>query len=95
MDLDADIDVILGAFDPVPVVHASGTGVGIRDVVDRDMLQSVTAALGEVDTVTVRTSAFPGMASGDPITVEGVSYKITSRHRIDDGRLTLLILGKP
>jgi len=95
MDLDADIDAIVSAFDPVPVVHGGTTGVGIVDVVDRDMLQGVSAALGEVHGLTVRTSAFPGLKVGDPISVDGTAYKVIDRKRIDDGRITICVLGNP
>lgn len=95
MDLDADIDAMLGAIDPVTVVFSGHTGVGACDIVDRDMLEGVSAAIGEIRNLQVRTSAFPGLAVGVLVTVDGTPYRVIDRKRVDDGRVTLLALGAP
>lgn len=95
MSLDSDIDTIMDAFDAVTVIHNGVTGKGIEDIVDREMLGGVTAARGLVRFVQVRTSLFPTLAIGDPITVDGVASKVVDRERIDDGRITVLQLGTP
>jgi hypothetical protein len=93
IDLDADIDSMLGGIDPVTVVFGAHTGVGTCDIVDKDMLETVTSAIGEIRNVLVRTTAFPGIAVGVLVTVDGTPFRVIDRKRLDDGRITLLALG--
>lgn len=95
MSLDADIDAIMGFFDPIPVTFEGAPGEALEDVTDRSMLEGVTAARGEVRFVQIRTSLFPALEIGKLITVGGIEYRIVDRERIDDGRVTVLQLGTP
>lgn len=92
MDLEADIDIML-ADSGVDMVFGEYSGKCLEDVSDQDMLLNVTAALGEVRIVTIRTAAFPGLGVGDAVSVDGNSYRIIDRKRVADGRLTLCALG--
>jgi hypothetical protein len=92
VSLDTDIDVMLADFG-VPMVHGSNTGLALEDIADQDMAAGITAALGEVRILTVRTAAFPGIAVGSAVTVSGEAYIVRDRKRVGDGRLTLLALG--
>lgn len=92
MDLDADIDIML-ADSGLDMTFGAFSGKCLEDVSDEEMLPGVSAALGEVRIITIRTSAFPGLEVGSLVTVDGTSYKLIDRKRVADGRLTLCALG--
>lgn len=92
MDLDADIDTMLADFGEL-MSFGVFTGKCLVDIADQDMVPTFTAALGEVRIVTVRTSAFPGIAVGSTVSIGGISYQVKDRKRIADGRLTMIALG--
>lgn len=94
MNLESDIDVMLADFG-VAMVFGGVSGKCLVDLADQDMVPTITAALGEVRVATIRTAAFPGLAVGSSVTVDGTAYKVLDRKRVADGRLSIIALGTP
>jgi hypothetical protein len=92
MDMDADIEVMLGDFG-VPMTFGAYTGKCLVDLADQEMVPTITGALVEVRIGTIRTAAFPGLAVGSTVVVDGTTYTVRDRKRVGDGRLTIIALG--
>jgi hypothetical protein len=95
---DSDIPTLIDGVGGVVVVIDSVTGVGIPEYPEqpfespqRELEDTVTIL--PVTKVLVQTTAFPNIAIDDPIVVDGVSYRIRNRMRIEDGALTAIYLG--
>lgn len=72
----------------VPVVFGAVQGLGIVDQVDRDLLQDQSVQFtGREVTVTLETSKFAALKSGNALTVDGVSHLVLQVRRVGDGAL--------
>lgn len=89
---DGDVDVMLRDLG-VPIVHGTESGNGLVDTFTEEMLRGEDLALsGRIIAVLVKSTAFPTITVGSPITIEGVAHKV--RHppqAVDDGALTRLL----
>lgn len=99
IDFDADLDAMLGGLDSVTLAFGAYSGPAVQDTWDEDTAPGVERGVmaGRL-ALQFRTSAFPGLAIGSAVTVDGVSYVVADRRRpIDaaDGRLTQVLLRKP
>lgn len=85
MTFNADIETMLADFG-VPAVHGAETGKVIVDTTDEAILQAQgPGAIGKMVSCLFRTSDFPTLKVGELWTVEGVSYRVADRFRLDDG----------
>lgn len=92
---EGDLDSMLSGVGGVPVVHGAESGIGTVDSFDEEILQGSDASLiGRVVAILVKTSAFPTLKRGDPITVNGVAHTLRDRMAVDDGALTQLLCLK-
>ena len=92
---EQDIDTMLSGLGSVDVVHGTETGKGLLDSYDEEVLQrGDRGSLGAVSSLLVRTTAFPTLTGGSPITVDGAPFTVRDRLRVDDGALTRLLLKK-
>jgi len=93
---DDDIPQMLETFG-VPIVVAGAEGIGIVDYVDEMMLQAmgIGGVIGRSIMVTVQTSAFPGVETGNAIQIEGIPYEIRHRLSQSDGAVTQLFCQVP
>lgn len=95
---DSDIPALIAGVGGLPVTIGAVTGVGIPEYPE-EAFQSPERSLEDAVTilpvtkVLVQTSAFPNIKIDDSITVDGVTYRIRDRLRIDDGALTAIYLG--
>ena len=88
---DSDIDVMLRDFG-LPIVHGTESGNGLEDEFSEDLLRGADTALrGKVIAVLVKSSAFPTLAEGSPITINGAAHTVRHLEAIDDGALTRLL----
>lgn len=94
---DADIPSMLIDFG-VPVDFDGVSARGLVDYVDEVVLKEngIGGAVNKVITVALQTSAFPSLASGEPvinkpITVEDVAYKVCVPLQQADGAMTHLL----
>jgi hypothetical protein len=92
---DSDIPTMMADMgEPISIGNTSGIGI-----VNRDDLpyQSTEGPRGivvmPVTTVIIQTSAFPGIAVDDSVFLNGKTFQIANRGRIDDGALMKLWLG--
>ena len=89
--MQEDLSLFLQDFG-VPCTAGAITAQGILD------MPSQVVADGMVLTtdykLTVRTADFGGLLYGDGITVDGINYQVREAMKIDDGRLTELMLTK-
>ena len=93
MNLDGDIDMMLADFGE-PVVFGGFTGKGLLDSIDEAVLaRGGQHQIGRMKTLTVRTSAFPGIAVGSIITISGATCKVRDRMAEGDGRITRLAVS--
>lgn len=86
-----ELDLFLMDFG-VPVTAGSVSGLGVFD------MPSQVVADGMVLTtdykLTVKTSQFGSLLYGDGVMVDGVNYQVREAMRLDDGRMTELMLTK-
>lgn len=86
-----ELDLFLMDFG-VPVTAGNVSGLGVFD------MPSQVVADGMVLTtdykLTVKTSQFGSLLYGDGVTVDGVNYQVREAMKLDDGRLTELMLTK-
>jgi hypothetical protein len=67
---------------------------GLIDYADELVLETdVTASVGKMMAVTIKTGSLPGLAVGMALTVDGVNYKAREVLRTGDGALTRIMLG--
>jgi hypothetical protein len=92
---DADIGPIMALDFGVPVTIGGTPGRGIVD--ENDTVVVTNNGRGEVisgvHTVQVQTSAFPTLANGTAIIVDGVTYSIARKLTESDTAFTKLVLG--
>jgi hypothetical protein len=96
---DSDIPTLINGVGGVPVTIGGVTGVGIPEYPEqpfqspeRELEDAVTIL--PVTKVLVQTTAFPNIAIGDSIVVDGgTTYKVRNRMRVEDGALTAVYLG--
>lgn len=94
MDQDADIDAILGAFDPEPLIF-NGVTVNVvpmeedRSLSDGDGSSAIIRELS----VKVRHSAIPTIKRGSTVTFRSATMRVVNLERY--GRMALLFLGAP
>lgn len=95
---DSDIPLLISTLGGVPVVVNGVAGFGIAEYPE-EVLESPERPLEGAGTVVpvtsvlIQTSAFPGVALDQTLVVEGVSYRIRGRLRVDDGALMRLFVG--
>lgn len=91
MALDENLDAFLADFGVV-VVKGATTTVGVLD------MPSEVIAGGMVITtdyaLTYKTSALPGLAYGDALTVDGQAYTVRESRAQDDGKFSIAYLSK-
>ena len=91
MSWDSDLDTMLVDFG-VPASHGAEIGMAIVDSTDEAILQAGgTGVIGKMVSVLCKTSAFPTIKVGDTWTVDGETYKVHDRLRLDDGRVTKIL----
>jgi hypothetical protein len=93
---DSDIPAMLADMG-VPVTVGAVTAKGLVNLAGQDVFQGDMAPVkGKVVVMTVQTSAFPGIKSGDPVTVDGTTWTIRSVQPAGlDGALTQIACMKP
>ncbi len=69
------------------------TGVGILDQPDAVFGDGMPILSTEY-ALTVKTSAFPNLKSGDQLTVAGTGYTVRVAQKIDDGSFTRVLMTK-
>jgi hypothetical protein len=86
----ADLSANGGA---VSVVIGATTVLGVRDMVGRDVLQSlgVTGITGTTITVTCQTTALPALTPLMALTVDGANMRLRAFEPEGDGALTHLL----
>ena len=75
----------------LPVVFGAHTGLGILDRPDLALLGGMQLSTDYA--LTVRTADFPGLKSGDALTVAGVAYRVREAKAHDDGIFTVAALS--
>lgn len=94
MDWDADVDAILGAFDPEPLEFNGTTVDAVPTEEDRSIStgEGTNTLIRELS-VQVRNSAIPGIKRGSTVTFRSVVRKVRDLERSGDGRILTLFLG--
>ena len=91
---DADIPTLMADMG-IAITVAGVDGTGLLDEADQILVQDVNR--GEVvataTTLTIQTSAFPGIRIGQAVVAAGKNFTIRERLRESDGGLTKLLLG--
>lgn len=91
MTLDADLETMLSDFG-VPAIHGAETGKVIVDTTDEAILQAGgPGVVGKMVSVLCRTSDFPTLKIGDAWTVDGATFKVADRLRLDDGLVSKIL----
>lgn len=89
--LNENLDAFLGDFG-VTVTRGSVTTTGVLD------MPSEVIAGGMVITtdysLTIKTSALPGLQYGDALTVDGAAYTVREVRAQDDGKFSIAYLSK-
>lgn len=89
--LSENLDAFLSDFG-VAVTRGSTTTTGVLD------MPSEVIAGGMVITtdyaLTVKSSALPGLAYGDALTVDGAAYTVREVRAQDDGKFSIVYLSK-
>lgn len=89
--LSENLDAFLSDFGVV-VTRGSATTTGVLD------MPSEVIAGGMVITtdyaLTVKSSALPGLAYGDALTVDGAAYTVREVRAQDDGKFSIVYLSK-
>lgn len=90
---DEDIDAMIEATGGVDVTVAGVTAKGLRRRPGVEVLGDgeVPAVEDLAEVVTVRTGAFPALAIGVAIDVDGTLLKVQSALPIEDGALTRVV----
>jgi hypothetical protein len=92
---DADVGALMSLDFGVPVTIGGTPGRGIVD--ENDQIVVTNNGRGEVlsgvHSVLVQTSAFPTLANGTPIIVDGVTYSIRQAQKESDTAFTKILLG--
>ena len=93
---DSDIPALMADMG-IAVIVGGVPGIGLLDeageVMVQDALRGQVVVL--VTTLTVRTSAFPGLAIDAPVVIGTRTFSVRERLPIGDGGLTKLLLGTP
>ena len=79
-----------------PITIGSVAGIGVVEKDDQILVADPSGngqVVVRVSSVTIQSSAFPLVAIGSPITVDGVNYTVRERLAMGDGGLTKLLLG--
>jgi hypothetical protein len=91
---DADIPALMADMG-IAVTVGGVAGIGLLDEADQILVQD--SSRGEVvataTTITIQTSAFPGIQIGQAVVAGGKNFTIRERLRESDGGLTKLLLG--
>ena len=83
----SDIAGMLSDFG-VPITFGAVQGLGIVDQVDRELLQDPSISLtGREVTVTLETTKFAALKSGNTLSVDSVSHVVMQVRRVGDGAL--------
>jgi hypothetical protein len=93
LDDGSDITAMLDELG-VSVILSANETKGFVDYADELVLETdVTASVGRMIAVTVKTGSLPGLAIGSALIVDGSAYKAREVLRIGDGALTRIMLG--
>jgi hypothetical protein len=93
LDTGGDITAMLDELG-VSVILGTNETKGVVDYADELVLETdVTASVGRMIAVTIKTGSLPGLAIGSALTVDGGNYKAREVLRIGDGALTRVMLG--
>lgn len=93
LDTGGDITAMLDELG-VSVTLGANETKGLVDYADELLLESdVSASIGRMLAVTIKTGSLPGLAVGSTLTVDGSAYKAREVLRIGDGALTRVLLG--
>lgn len=93
LDDGSDIKAVLDELG-VSVILSANETKGLIDYADELVLETdVTASVGRMIAVTIKTGSLPGLAVGSAITVDGSPYKAREVLRLGDGALTRIMLG--
>ncbi len=93
LDDGSDITTMLDELG-VNVILGANETKGLVDYADELVLETdVTASVGKMIAVTIKTGSLPGLAVGAALTVDGVVYKAREVLRLGDGALTRVMLG--
>ena len=78
----------------VSVTLGANETKGLVDYADELVLETdVTASVGRMLAVTIKTGSLSGLAIGSALTVDGSPYKAREVLRIGDGALARILLG--
>jgi hypothetical protein len=93
LDNGSDITAMLDELG-VSVTLGTNETKGLVDYADELVLETdVTASVGRMIAVTIKTGSLPGLAIGSALTVDGSPYKAREVLRIGDGALTRVMLS--
>jgi len=91
---DSDIPTLMADMG-IAITLGGVAGIGLLDEADQILVQDQSR--GEVvataTTLTIQTSAFPGLKIGDAVVANGKNFTVRERIRESDGGLTKLLLG--